>query len=71
MGKPSNRFRALVGHVFTRHLDHQDDLLQVVEKHSRHGRYVSLTYIFRARGKAQIRAIYQDLHDCEAVVMTL
>lgn len=71
MGKPSNRFRALVGNVFTRHLEHEDDLLQILEKHSRNARYVSLTYIIRARGKDQIRAIYEDLYYCDAVVMTL
>lgn len=71
MGKPSNRFRALVGNVFTRHLEHDEDLLQILEKHSRNARYVSLTYIIRARGKEQIRAIYQDLYNCDAVVMTL
>lgn len=71
MGKPSNRFRALVGNVFTRHLEHEDDLLQILEKHSRNARYVSLTYIIRARGKDQIRAIYEDLYHCDAVVMTL
>lgn len=71
MGKPSNRFTALVSNVFSRHLAQDDDLLQVLEKHSRNARYVSLTYIIRARSKDQIRAIYQDLYHCDAVVMTL
>lgn len=71
MGEPSNRFRALVGNVFTRHLEHDEDLLQILEKHSRNARYVSLTYIIRARGKQQIHAIYRDLYDCDAVMMTL
>jgi len=71
MGKPSNRFSALVGNLLTRHLEHRDDLLQVLEKHSRNGRYVSLTYVIRARGKEQIRAIYYDLYHCDAVLMTL
>lgn len=71
MGRPSNRFRALVGRVFTQHLDKSEDLLQVLEKHSRNGRYVSMTYIIWARCKEQIRAIYQDLSRCESVLMTL
>jgi len=71
MGRPSNRFRALVGNVLSRHLEHQDDLLQVLEKHSRNARYVSMTYIIRARGRQQIRAIYRDLYHCDAVVMAL
>lgn len=71
MGRPSNRFRALVGNVFTQHLHRSEDLLQVLEKHSRNGRYVSMTYIIWARYKEQIRGIYVDLSQCEGVLMTL
>jgi len=71
MGRPSNRFSALVGEVFSRHLAYRDDLLQVLEKFSRNGRYVSFTYIIRARSKEQLRAIYLDLSRCDGVVMTL
>lgn len=71
MGRPSNRFRALVGNVLTQHLHHTEDLLQVLEKHSRNGRYISMTYIIWARCKEQIRAIYVDLSKCEPVMMTL
>lgn len=71
MGRPSNRFRALVGQVFTQHLHKSEDLLQVLEKHSRNGRYVSMTYIIWARYKQQIRAIYGDLSKCDSVLMTL
>lgn len=71
MGRPTNRFNALVGRIFTRHLEYREDLLQVLEKYSRGGRYVSVTYIIRARYKEQLRAIYQDLSQCEGVLMTL
>jgi len=71
MGRPSNRFRALVGNVFTQHLHQSEDLLQVLEKQSRNGRYVSVTYIIWARYKEQIRAIYVDLSKCDSVLMTL
>lgn len=71
MGRASHRFRARAGTIVTRHLAAADDLLQVLEKPSRNGRYVSLTYIIRARGKAQIRAIYAELSRCELVLMTL
>lgn len=71
MGEPSNRFRALVSRIFTEHLDNSEDLLQVLERHSRHGRYVSMTYIIWARRDTQIRAIYQGLSRCESVLMTL
>jgi putative lipoic acid-binding regulatory protein len=71
MGKPTNRFNALVGRIFTKHLEHREDLLQVLEKYSRGGRYVSVTYIIRARYKEQLRAIYRDLSQCEGVLMTL
>lgn len=71
MGRPSNRFRALVGKIFTQHLNTSEDLLQILEKHSRNGRYVSMTYIIWARYKEQIRGIYVDLSRCDGVVMTL
>lgn len=71
MGRPSNRFSALVTGIFTRHLHERDDLLQVLERYSRHGRYVSLTYIIRARHKDQLRAIYLELSRCDGVLMTL
>jgi len=71
MGKPSNHFRAVVGEIFTRHLHQSEDLLQIMEKHSRNGRYISMTYVIRARYKEQIRAIYVDLSRCEPVLMTL
>lgn len=71
MGRPSNRFSALVAGIFTRHLHQREDLLQVLEKYSRRGRYVSLTYIIRARRKEQLRAIYMDLSRCDGVLMTL
>lgn len=71
MGRPSNRFSALVGEVFSRHLEYREDLLQVTEKYSRNGRYVSVTYAIQARTKEQIRAIYLDLSSCNAVLMTL
>lgn len=71
MGRPSNRFSALVAGIFTRHLDERDDLLQVLEKYSRRGRYVSVTYVIRARRKEQLRAIYRELSRCDPVLMTL
>lgn len=71
MGRPSNRFSALVAAIFTRHLEEREDLLQVLEKYSRRGRYVSVTYIIRARHKEQLRAIYLELSRCDMVLMTL
>ena len=71
MGRPSNRFSARVAAIFTRHLQEREDLLQVLEKYSRRGRYVSVTYIIRARHKEQLRAIYLELSRCELVLMIL
>ena len=70
MGQSSNRFSALVESIVNRHLRH-DELLNVMEKFSRGKRYVSLTYIIKARNKEQIRAIYFDLSKCPEVLMTL
>ena len=70
MGKQSNRFNALVGEIIGRHL-RENELLNVMEKPSRARRYISLTYIIKARNKRQIRAIYLDLSKCPEVLMTL
>ena len=38
---------------------------------SRNGRYVSITILLMASSRQQLDAIYQDLSDCEAVIMAL
>ena len=38
---------------------------------SAQGNYVSVTVMVNATSRAQLDAIYQDLVDCEAVIMAL
>lgn len=70
MGRFDNRFSALVQNIVTRHIG-EEDLLNSQQRPSRNGNYVSITIIIRASNKAQIRAIYADLADCQEVLMTL
>ena len=38
---------------------------------SKRGNYISVTVVIRATNRAQLDAIYQDLVDCEDVIMAL
>ena len=50
---------------------HVDDLGEGAtrERLSRAGKYTSITVTIRATSRAQLDAIYQDLSDCEEVLM--
>lgn len=43
----------------------------VSERSSRHGNYNSITIMFRATGEGQLRRLFEDLKECEAVRMVL
>lgn len=47
------------------------DAQAVTSRHSRNGRYVSVTVTLQADSQAQLDAIYRDLNACETVIMTL
>ena len=70
MGEHNSRFAALVQNIVSKHTS-KEDLLAARTRPSRHGKYVSVTCIIRARNKDQIRAIYADLYACPDVLMTL
>jgi len=69
MGLNSEAFTSAVLSIFHRHLS--PDEISCSEQLSRSRKYLSLTVTFTARSKAQLDAIYQDLHDHELVLMTL
>lgn len=70
MGRAGARFDALVLAIVSRHVD-ADELLGVQSRNSRHGNYVSLTCIIRARSRDQLDSIYGELGACPEVLMAL
>lgn len=49
----------------------QNEKIDIVSRQSRSGKYTALTLTFTVFSRTQIEAIYQDLYDCEQVVMCL
>lgn len=48
-----------------------DEKILVSSRESKNGKYTALTLTFTAYSKRQLEDIYQDLYDCDQVVMTL
>lgn len=44
---------------------------EVTRRNSKSGKYTALTVTFTVHSKEQLEDIYQDLYDCEHVVMSL
>ncbi len=70
MGKNDCDLDMVVVEIVRRHVP---DLTEgaVSSRASTHGKYVSVTVIVNATSRAQLDAIYQDLVDCETVIMAL
>jgi putative lipoic acid-binding regulatory protein len=70
MGKTDTDIEAQVVTIIRRHVN---DLGEGATKSrlSRGGKYTSITVTIRATSRAQLDAIYQDLSDCEEVLMAL
>jgi putative lipoic acid-binding regulatory protein len=49
----------------------QAEHIDVRRRSSKGGKYLSLTLTFTVYSQKQLEEIYQDLYDCEHVVMTL
>ena len=49
----------------------QAEHIEVSPRESKKGNYVALTLTFTVYSQKQIEEIYQDLYDCEQVVMSL
>ncbi len=70
MGKVGEAFPELVIDIVRRHspeLDHSRINIRASSK----GSYQSVTITIRALSRQQLDAIYQDLSDCEQVMMAL
>lgn len=70
MGPADDGFDALVVGIVRRHAP---DLSEgaVSSRPSRGGKYLSVTVMVPATSRAQLDAIYQDLHACGQVLMVL
>ncbi len=70
MGKNDCDLDMVVVEIVRRHVP---DLTEgaVSSRASTHGKYVSVTVVVNATSRAQLDAIYQDLVDCETVIMAL
>ena len=49
----------------------QAEHIEVRRRSSRGGKYVALTLTFTVHSQQQLEEIYQDLYDCDRVVMSL
>ncbi len=70
MGRQSEEFEALVTEIVTRHAQLWPDE-PICSAPSKAGNFVSVTATVEALSKTQLDAIYQDLTDCELVLMAL
>jgi putative lipoic acid-binding regulatory protein len=70
MGKADGDFDITVVEIVRRHAP---DLSEgaIKTRTSGKGNYLSVTVVVNATSRAQLDAIYQDLVDCEAVMMAL
>jgi putative lipoic acid-binding regulatory protein len=70
MGRQSDEFESLVTDIVTRHATLWPDE-EIVSKPSGAGNFVAITAVITAESQDQLDAIYQDLTDCEQVLMAL
>lgn len=70
MGKSDCKLDMIVVEIVRKHVP---DLSEgaVYNRDSAKGNYTSVTVVINATSRAQLDAIYQDLVDCEAVIMAL
>ena len=70
MGRQSDEFELIVNDIISRHANlWLDEPIQV--KPSGAGNFLSITAVITAESQSQLDAIYQDLTDCEQVLMAL
>ncbi|MEE8496283.1 MAG: DUF493 domain-containing protein [Xanthomonadales bacterium] len=70
MGRQSDEFEVLVSGIVTTHAQLWPDE-PIRSTLSKAGNFVSVTAVVEAQSKAQLDAIYQELTDCEQVLMAL
>lgn len=70
MGRSTDAFEPAVITIVRKHVtDLGEGAVKI--KPSGKGNFVSMTVTFEAQSKAQLDSLYQELHDCEHVVMLL
>ena len=69
-GNHSEEFEAIVVELVRARIP-QAEHIEVRRRSSKGGKYVALTLTFTAYTQQQLEDIYQDLYDCEQVVMSL
>lgn len=70
MGRQTETFEATVIRIVSGHADFWDDQSVKINPSSA-GKFVSVTITVRATSQQQLDAIYQELTDCEEVLMAI
>ena len=70
MGRDDGDFEALITKIISKHADISAGV-PVTTNTSSSGNYLSVTVTIEAVSKAQLDRIYQDLTDCEQVLVAL
>ena len=70
MGSAIPEFHQRIVEIAKKH-DSHFDTEEIKLKHSKTGKYTSLTLNIHAENKAQLDALYQELTDCELVLWAL
>jgi putative lipoic acid-binding regulatory protein len=70
VGRPADDFRARVHAVMLRHAPDLDTG-GITERLSVNGNFLSISYLLRARSRAQIEALVTELKACDGVMMLL
>ena len=70
MGRHSDEFKSAVEEIVLRHATIWPGE-EVQHTPSREGNFLSVTAVVEASSQAQLDAIYQELTDCELVIMAL
>ncbi len=70
MGRQSNEFQRIVTDIILAHAQVFENK-EIKSAPSKAGNFVSVTVIIKAESQVQLDAIYQNLTDCELVLMAL
>lgn len=70
VGKQSDEFETAVLELLRARCP-QAEHIEVRRRSSKGGKYLALTLTFTVYSQQQLEEIYQDLYDCEQVVMSL
>lgn len=70
VGRANGRFEAMAQEIVTRHVT-ATDLHAVQSRPSRDANYVAFTFVFTARSRAQLDALYRELSGCAEVLFAL